>query len=91
MVSKMKIPITIQMHPGENGIAAISSMLGVLCLSVEIFYLLLSAMTQKEIANRARVLSTTTNSMNSATINGLGSIDTIKAEGVERVFLRLLL
>ena len=29
MVSKMKIPITIQMHPGENGIAAISSMLGV--------------------------------------------------------------
>ena len=60
--------------------------LGALCLSVEIIYLLISAMLQKEIANRARVLSTSTNSMNSATLNGLGSIDTIKAGGVERVF-----
>ncbi|ETP72527.1 ABC-type bacteriocin/antibiotic exporter [Lachnospiraceae bacterium JC7] len=60
--------------------------LGVLCLLVEIIYLILSGILQSEIANRARVLSTSTNSMNSVTLSGLGNIETIKAGGVERVF-----
>ncbi len=59
---------------------------GILCLSVEIIYLFLSLMLQTEIANRARVLSTSTNSMTAVTLSGLGNIDTIKAGGVERAF-----
>ncbi len=60
--------------------------IGIMCLAVEIVYLFFSFGLQAEIANRARVLSTSTNSMNAVTLSGLGNIDTIKAGGVERVF-----
>ena len=59
---------------------------GMMCLLVEIVYLFLSLILQTEIANRSRVLSTSTNSMNAVTLSGLGNIDTIKAGGVERAF-----
>ncbi len=60
--------------------------IGAMCLCVELIYLSLSLALQTEIANRARVLSTSTNSLNAVTLSGLSSIDTIKAGGVERAF-----
>ncbi len=45
---------------------------GMMCLLVEVVYLFLSLILQTEIANRSRVLSTSTNSMNAVTLSGLG-------------------
>ena len=59
---------------------------GVLCLSVELLYIGLSLWMKQAIANEARRMSTSQSSMNSVTLNGLGTIDTIKVGGLERVF-----
>ena len=59
------------------------------CLLVEVIYLIAMRAQRRSIAIRSRSMVTSSGNMNAAVLNSMGTIETIKVSGTERVIFRL--
>ena len=59
------------------------------CLAVEVVYLVAMRLQQNALALRSRSMITSSGNMNAAVLNGMGTIETIKTSGAERVFFNM--
>ena len=57
-----------------------------LCVAIEIIYLIISMQLRDRIKMQARSNASSTGAMNTSLLNGLDTIDTIKSGGLERMF-----
>ena len=57
-----------------------------LCVAIEIIYLIISMQLRDRIKMQARANASSTGAMNTSLLNGLDTIDTIKSGGLERMF-----
>lgn len=60
--------------------------LSVICLAVELLYILCNLWLQRAISIRSRSLSTSMGAMNSSLLSGFSTIETIKSTGSEKTF-----
>lgn len=61
-------------------------LLSVICLAVELLYILGNLWLQRAVSIRSRSLNTSTGAMNSSLLNGFNTIETIKSTGSEKMF-----
>lgn len=63
--------------------------LTVICLVIEVLYILVSLWFQGKLSIRSRSLSTSTGAVNTSLLNGFSTIETIKSTGSEKAFFAL--
>ena len=64
-------------------------LMALLCLAVEVIYILVSLWLQRRIAIQSRSLSTSASAVNTSLLNGFNTIETIKSIGSEKAFFSL--
>ncbi len=57
-----------------------------MCVGIEVIYMIMNLRMRNRIVMQARSNAVSTGNMNTAILNGIGTIETIKAGGAERVF-----
>lgn len=60
--------------------------LAIICLSVEVLYIMISLYMQRMLADAYRSMNSNSSAMNTSLLNGLNTIETIKSMGAERSF-----
>ena len=66
-----------------------NAVIALVCLGIEIIYLIISIQFQNRNAIAARSMATSTGSLNTSVLNGMNMIDTIKSTGAERSFYNI--